>query len=234
MEAIMRIKNKFIASAVFATALLAGAAVSLGGAQASIVYSEDFNNIGFQGSQLDLSGDPVGNKSDKYNPANYYNINSFNGWTFTTGTYLTVGAAGTDGAVLLNEDGGTALNVIGLAANQSYTLKFDYYGDNRPLQPWVLKLDVNGSTVDTINGADLQPGTNPGTTESLPITSTGAGTVTLFFWQASQTQASPIIDNVIISQTPLPATWLMLISGFVGLGFFAYRGTNKRNALAAA
>ena len=37
-----------------------------------------------------------------------------------------------------------------------------------------------------------------------------------------------------INATPLPSTWLMLLSGFVGLGFFAYRGTKKRTALAAA
>jgi len=34
--------------------------------------------------------------------------------------------------------------------------------------------------------------------------------------------------------TPLPSTWLMLLSGFLGLGFLAYRGTKKRSALAAA
>jgi hypothetical protein len=34
--------------------------------------------------------------------------------------------------------------------------------------------------------------------------------------------------------TPLPSTWLMLLSGFVGLGFFAYRGTKKNAAIAAA
>ena len=32
------------------------------------------------------------------------------------------------------------------------------------------------------------------------------------------------------SATPLPSTWLMLLSGFVGLGFFAYRGTKKNSA----
>lgn len=37
-----------------------------------------------------------------------------------------------------------------------------------------------------------------------------------------------------ISSTPLPATWLMLLSGFVGLGFFAYRGTKKNAAALAA
>jgi len=37
-----------------------------------------------------------------------------------------------------------------------------------------------------------------------------------------------------IGATPLPPTWTMLIAGFVGLGFFAYRGSKKNAALAAA
>ena len=40
--------------------------------------------------------------------------------------------------------------------------------------------------------------------------------------------------NFDASATPLPSTWLMMLSGFVGLGFFVYRGTKKRTALAAA
>jgi len=35
-----------------------------------------------------------------------------------------------------------------------------------------------------------------------------------------------------IATTPLPSTWLMLLSGFLGLGFFAYRGTFSRKVLA--
>ena len=30
-----------------------------------------------------------------------------------------------------------------------------------------------------------------------------------------------------VSSTPLPSTWTMLIAGFVGLGFFAYRGSKR-------
>jgi|NGEPerStandDraft_6_1074524.scaffolds.fasta_scaffold73025_1 hypothetical protein len=37
----------------------------------------------------------------------------------------------------------------------------------------------------------------------------------------------------VINATPLPSTWLMLLSGFVGLGYFAYRGS-KKNAVATA
>ena len=34
--------------------------------------------------------------------------------------------------------------------------------------------------------------------------------------------------------TPLPSTWMMLITGFVGLGFFAYRGSKKGSVAPAA
>jgi hypothetical protein len=39
---------------------------------------------------------------------------------------------------------------------------------------------------------------------------------------------------VSVTATPLPSTWTMLIAGFVGLGFFAYRGTKNRSASLAA
>ena len=39
-------------------------------------------------------------------------------------------------------------------------------------------------------------------------------------------------DNV--ATTPLPSTWTMLIAGFFGLGFFAYRGSNRSTAIATA
>jgi len=35
------------------------------------------------------------------------------------------------------------------------------------------------------------------------------------------------------SPTPLPSTWTMLIAGFAGLGYIAYRGTKKRSVIAA-
>ena len=51
----------------------------------------------------------------------------------------------------------------------------------------------------------------------------------------SNAGANPVdFELTAVSATPLPSTWLMLLSGFVGLGFFAYRGTTKRTSLAAA
>jgi hypothetical protein len=37
-----------------------------------------------------------------------------------------------------------------------------------------------------------------------------------------------------VAETPLPSTWTMLIAGFLGLGYLAYRGTKKGSAAFAA
>jgi hypothetical protein len=40
--------------------------------------------------------------------------------------------------------------------------------------------------------------------------------------------------TVTVSGTPLPSAWLLLFSGFLGFGFFAYRGSKKNTAAVAA
>jgi hypothetical protein len=42
------------------------------------------------------------------------------------------------------------------------------------------------------------------------------------------------LTSASVTETPLPSTWPMLISGLVGLGFFAYRGTKKSSVRLAA
>ena len=41
-------------------------------------------------------------------------------------------------------------------------------------------------------------------------------------------------DILSVTPTPLPSTWTMLIAGFLGLGFFAYRGSKKNAAALSA
>jgi Protein of unknown function (DUF642) len=43
-----------------------------------------------------------------------------------------------------------------------------------------------------------------------------------------------LLDAINVTATPLPSTWLLLFSGFVGLGFFAHRATKKRTAALVA
>ncbi|MGO9327852.1 MAG: hypothetical protein ACLQJ0_07015 [Steroidobacteraceae bacterium] len=56
-------------------------------------------------------------------------------------------------------------------------------------------------------------------------------------YQEYQTGAGGSFTSIVYSTvgaTPLPSTWTMLIAGFAGLGFFAYRGTKKNSAAIAA
>jgi hypothetical protein len=43
-----------------------------------------------------------------------------------------------------------------------------------------------------------------------------------------------LADQTALIGTPLPATWTMLIAGFAGLGFFAYRGSRNGSVAVAA
>lgn len=200
-------------------------------------YLEDFNNIGFAGASLGLGN--TENFSDRYNPADYRQINNFDGWTFTGGAYLATngtssGAPYTDGAVLLNENGLTSASVTltNLTAGQQYIVSFNVYGDNRPASlgynpNWTI--DMNGTIV---NGMDHDPGTFSGSLVQTSFIASASNTFT--FTETSAQEASPIFDDFTISSVPEPSTWAMMIFGFLGVGFMAYRRKQNGPALRIA
>ncbi len=59
---------------------------------------------------------------------------------------------------------------------------------------------------------------------------TGFGDTLTISGGADSVTITPLSDTA----APLPSTWTMLIAGFAGLGFFAYRGTKKNSAAIAA
>jgi hypothetical protein len=205
-------------------------------ANAGVAYLEDFNSNGFAGPSLNLG--PGDTFSDKYNPADYRQINNYDGWTFTGGAYLATngaynGAPYTDGAVLLNENGPTSASVTltNLIVGQQYNVSFNVYGDNRPASlgwnpNWTI--DVNGTT---FNGMDHNAGTFAGQIVQASFIATDTNTFILT--ESSAQQASPIFDNFTVSAVPEPSTWAMMILGFCGLGFMAYRRKSKPALMAA-
>ena len=204
-------------------------ALTAGTANAAVIYSEDFNNLSFQGVPFLL-----GSTSDKFGPTNYYHINNFDGWTFSSAAYYALNASSTDGAVLLNENfpGGTASTVVtGLSPGAAYILSFLVSGDNEPGGPWQLHLALDGTTLLTVNGIDQASGTNPGTTETVSFTAAGTSAL-LLFSQTYLSPASPIIDNVEVSGTPLPAALPLFASGLGALGLLGWRRKRKATALA--
>jgi len=82
---------------------------------------------------------------------------------------------------------------------------------------------------------DIQP--NGGTSSLFFFTALEASQPTFDLVNASgQTAKAIFLDGNFtdITTTPLPSTWTMMLIGFAGLGFFAYRGTKKNAAAVAA
>lgn len=107
---------------------------------------------------------------------------------------------------------------------------------------------TNGIFTDTFGGGTLF-GTYTGhgisnvsnTTETLDYVFTGGTGV--FLGDTGSSHGTAIINASgaisytgmgSLTTTPIPSTWLMLLSGLVGLGFFAYRGSKKGAVVLAA
>ena len=100
--------------------------------------------------------------------------------------------------------------------------------------------DQPNLTVYPLIGGEL---ISPGGTYDLTITLEGVvsqlanfNTIGIFDFVSSSkfTDLNAVTLSDPPNPTPLPSTWLMLLSGFFGLGFFAYRGTKKQRNAAMA
>jgi hypothetical protein len=199
-------------AAFVAISTLAGASAAL----ASPVYSENFNAAGFVGSSIGAAG--IDATSDRWANTDYFLLNDFDGWTFAGGAYLAQNRGTSDGALLLNENGGVATTLIGLTAGQTYTFSLLLSGDNRQGQAYVFDATLDG-VLHSIGGIDLAPGANPGSIFSFDFTASSAS-ASLVLSQSTPrgSEASPIVDNITITQAaggvPEPATWALMLSGF--------------------
>jgi PEP-CTERM motif len=126
---------------------------------------------------------------------------------------------------------------LALVADTAYTLSFDLYapqnGRNNPFDASLLAI-LNGSPISKVFSADSL--TNGWLYYSTSFTSTAAAIYdfALNFQGGGSTAADFVVDNVSVASIPLvaaavpePATWAMLLIGFVGIGFLGYR--RRRN-----
>jgi hypothetical protein len=63
---------------------------------------------------------------------------------------------------------------------------------------------------------------------------TESGSNTLTFDVVNYAYTGPNPSGLNVEFTPLPSTCTMMIAGFIGLGFFAYRGAKKNGATFSA
>lgn len=122
---------------------------------------------------------------------------------------------------------------LALAANSLYTLSFDIYapqnGRNNLFDASLLAT-LNGSAISQVFSADNLA--NGWVYYSATFTPTAASSYAfaLDFKGNGNTAADFVVDNVSIADNvslttaiPEPSTWAMMILGFAGLGFSAYR-----------
>ena len=212
--------NKSIATAIFASALVAAVAAPLGGARAA-TFTDNFNEYAQQLGNTDglpslldttwkqtaTSIDVIGTGSFDFYPGN--------------GNYIDLN--GTPGP--------GALQTVLSFGPGSYSLSFDLGGNANG--------DGEKTTIislGTWSTSITLPSSHPLTLNTFNFSTTTSGQLAFAMQVPVQGNLNigNILDNVTLTATPLPSTWLMLIAGFAGFGFLAYRGTKKTVGFAAA
>jgi hypothetical protein len=119
---------------------------------------------------------------------------------------------------------------IATTAGATYQLTFDLGSATQ----WGVEDGLTasaGSTSQVFTSVNTTT-TDTWTSEVLDFTATGSSTLISLVGASGQSYIG--LDNVDvvqtgISATPLPTTWLMMLGGLLGFGFFAYRGSNKNH-----
>jgi hypothetical protein len=229
----MRIDDGFLLGVSLATGVIVGTALVSNGANAATI------NVANPSFETITAGLPFTIGCGNSNPTCAYNDGPIPGWS-TSG-----GQTGQQnlGTLLAPENGsleayangnGTSIYQTVSAkaiAGDSYTL--DVYVGNRTdgyNGPVTVELIVGGIITDASGLAPTSGGWSLWTASYVAAVSGVPITIDLI---SDGTQGN--FDNVSLTAAPLPSTWTMLTAGFIGLGFFAYRGSKNRPvALAAA
>jgi hypothetical protein len=216
--------NKLIAGVVFATALAAASVPT----HASTIVAD-------------------GNFSGAPNPFQTINSGSTFGatgsWLVTSGSIDWIGnywapPPGGGGSVDLDGNSvGSISQDLGILGPGTYKLTFYLSGNpDGPPDPKVMQVSFGGQTSLPLDAPRPPPHTVNYALETLYFTLATSGDTVLSFASLDGPPGfyGPVIGDVSVSATPLPSTWTMLIAGFVGFGFLAYRRTRNGSAAIAA
>ena len=169
------------------------------------------------------------------------NIGATGAWTVTSGSVDWIGnywASPTAGGGSVDMDGNGSVgaiqqNLIGLTVGQRYQVSFFLSGNPDggivpPENPKFLGVNVNGAPDQqysyTLTAANSKTNMLYGLeTYSFLATATGE-TLNFESLDVPTTNSyGPVIGGVSISAVPEPSTWAMMLLGFLGMGFVAYR-----------
>jgi hypothetical protein len=187
----------------------------------------------------DLSGWTVNTGADPVHPPIVIGYNNNNG--FPNGAYgesipTPIGGL-TSGAYFSADAAAQSISqFLTLSGSTPYTLSFDVYAPfNGRSNPFDASLfaTLNGAPISTVFSADsLTSGWLYYSTTFTPSTAASYN-FALNFQGGGNTAADFVVDNVsvvaITPAVPEPSTWAMMLVGFSGIGFMAYRRSNTRD-----
>ena len=182
-----------------------------------------------------------------YGPANadpHYGGTAFdNAWQITSGNIDLVQQAGGWPAPpvsqpyyldLTGNTPGTIAQTFATTANQLYSLSF-WYSNNPGGSP-----NPNTASVQVGSLSDIISHTASGSSDlnwtfySATFSASGPMTTLSFSQIDNCCNGGILLDSVNVSAVPEPATWAMMILGFLGVGFMAYRRKSSEPRLRLA
>ena len=224
---------KLIGAALFAVSL------SSVGAKANLLIDGGFDSpttvpsFGFYTNYGPLNADP------------HYGGASFDGsWQITSGNVDLVYQSGGWPANpdtkpnyldLNGNTPGAIAQTFATTAGQKYTLSFAFSNNagGSPTPTTHASVDV-GDLSTTIEHGGATPSDLNWSFFSQTFIASGALTTLSFAQLDNCCQGGILLDTVSVTAVPEPSTWAMMILGFMGVGFMAYRRRNQEAATLAA
>lgn len=221
---------KFAAAAMMTALALATAS----GAQGAVLFSQDFDSLPQGIPAASVPGFTIGGTVDVVTNGNF-------GITCAGNTGACVDIDGTPGPGSLLSD------PIAFSAGTLLTVTFDLSGNQRGGENDEFEFSGFFGAPTSITGFSCTAGfTDCGSGDFAGLTSLGtyseviapgrpfvsyafsftpvtSGTFQLSFASPSADNIGPILDNVVVSQVPEPASWALLIAGFAMVGAAARR-----------
>jgi PEP-CTERM motif len=212
-------KSKLLIAGLILSALISG------GAHASIIV---VNNASFE------TLPPGGLDQTGCAPGCSFSVGNIPGWNVTGSSGQFIPGATTayfnsvpDGVTVAYTNGGTISQIVGAAAQagQTYTLQvaLGLRSDNIP-EPGFIELIVGTHTVQATGNF---PTIGNWSTYTATYTATSADADKPIEILLSSASSQGDFDNVVLSAVPEASTWCMLLLGFAGIGFTAYRRKNS-------
>lgn len=132
---------------------------------------------------------------------------------------------------LVGNISGAISQTFGTIAGHTYNLSF-YFSNNSYGSPQPAEANLTvGSLSDTIFHGGATPSVMDWTLYSGTFTAL-ANSTTLTFTENDTTpccNGGIALDSVSVTAIPEPATWAMMVLGFMGVGFMAYRRKNNNS-----